>query len=270
MVYAAPRCCARPCQISLQDAKTSAIQSKMSHFGRTRIQVAGSGCTTPVACLLCSQPGMVALKVVSTPFHIRGANAARLHPGDDFPLGKTWDDFHHSAVLCKFQGRFRGRSVLQSNVSHQRHMSFGSSCTSRAHPRAISSHNVAFCSLAGTTTMGGCRNAQAGVNVDASIPSIHIQGHAHSSSSGTLKRFNRLGRTRSTWDNMEQTALPCRVKPSPEQAVLVPRYCYTFVALDLLGASLAQPWCRSSYIKVSPEFVQRERALLVMLCRHSV
>lgn len=41
-----------------------------------------------VACLLSSQPGMVALEVVSTPFHIREANAARLHPGADFPWRK--------------------------------------------------------------------------------------------------------------------------------------------------------------------------------------
>lgn len=118
--------------------------------------------------------------------------------------------------------------------------------------------------------MGGCRNAQAGVNVDASIPSMHIQGHAHNSSSGTLKGLADWAGEEALGNNMEQTALPCRFKPSPEQAVLVPRYCYTFVALDLLGASLAQPWCRSSYIKVSSEFVQREQRLLVILCRHSV
>lgn len=60
---------------------------------------------------------------------------------------------------------------------------------------------------------------------------------------------------------MEQAALPCRVKPSPEQAVLVTRY-HTSVALDLLGATLVQPWCRSSYIKVSSEFVLHERHCL--------
>lgn len=126
-------CRARPCLIShySRNAKTSAIQSKMSTFWQNENPSCRAGLHDTVACQLCPQPGMVALQVVSTPFHIRGANAARLRPADDYPLEKTWDDFHHSAVtvsvcvcVCRPPGRhIWGRSVLQSNVSHQRHMS---------------------------------------------------------------------------------------------------------------------------------------------------
>lgn len=131
----ARRCRARPCLIShySKNAKTSAIQSKMSTFWQNENPSCRAGLHDTVACQLCPQPGMVALQVVSTPFHIRGANAARLRPADDYPLEKTWDDFHHSAVnvsVCvQAPGRhIWGRSVLAEQcVASTTHVLLGSS-----------------------------------------------------------------------------------------------------------------------------------------------
>lgn len=73
-------------------------------FGENENSSCRVGLHDTVACLLSSQPGMVALEVVSTPFHIREANAGRLHLGDDSPGGKTWDDSHRLSC-CVGRGR---------------------------------------------------------------------------------------------------------------------------------------------------------------------